>query len=249
MYLALWTEYRAEIYLWTLAGILPLILMGVWSEASKGGAFGLMPRDFVRYFLAVFVVRQLTVVWVIWDFEELVVKGTLSPLLLQPIDPGWRYALGHATERISRLPFMLVVLGVGFLLYPHAFWVPDLRHLLLGLGATLVALAVRFVMQYAVAMLSFWSERATAIEELWYLFFLFLSGMVAPLDVFPPLARRIAELTPFPHMLYLPAELLVGHDPPLTKPALVMAAWGVGAFVVYRLLWRRGLRRYSAMGA
>jgi ABC-type uncharacterized transport system permease subunit len=41
----------------------------------------------------------------------------------------------------------------------------------------------------------------------------------------------------------------MGRDPPLGKPALVMTAWGVGAFVVYRVLWHRGLRRYSAMGA
>jgi ABC-2 type transport system permease protein len=249
MYFALWTEYRAELYLWALAGILPLILMGVWSRASEGGAFVLGPVEFVRYFLAVFVVRQLTVVWVIWEFEDSVVRGTLSPLLLMPIDPGWRHALGHVTERAARLPFMLVVLGVGFLLYPEALWVPDAKHLGLGLAATAVALAVRFIMQYAVAMLCFWSERASSVEEVWYLFFLFLSGMVAPLDVFPPAVRRIAEFTPFPHMLYLPAQLLVGKDPPLGKPALVLAAWGAASFVVYRVLWHRGLRRYSAMGA
>src|SRR5690606_28773772 len=66
---ALFSEYRAELLLWSLAGVIPLIMMGVWREASATGAFPLDPTEFTRYFLAVFFVRQATIVWVIWDFE------------------------------------------------------------------------------------------------------------------------------------------------------------------------------------
>jgi hypothetical protein len=68
-------EYRAELFLWALSGSLPLILMGVWTKAAQGGQFGLSPLDFTRYFLAVFIVRQFTVVWVIWEFEKEVIEG------------------------------------------------------------------------------------------------------------------------------------------------------------------------------
>src|SRR5262245_45593339 len=97
-------EYRAEIYLWVLASALPLILLGVWSQAAQSGSFPLSPVDFIRYFISVFVVRQFTFIWVIWEFEELVVSGHLSHQLLQPISPVWRFLAGHITERIVRLP-------------------------------------------------------------------------------------------------------------------------------------------------
>src|SRR5690606_32415182 len=78
VYLAYMLEFRAEIYLWVLASVLPLILLGVWAQAAESGAYPLGRIEFIRYFLAVFVVRQLSFIWVIWEFEELVVTGKLS---------------------------------------------------------------------------------------------------------------------------------------------------------------------------
>ena len=86
VYYAYIVEYRAELLFWVLSGTFPLIFMGVWAEAAQGGQFSLTPRELVQYFLAVFLVRQLTVVWVVWEFERELVEGRLSPYLLQPIE-------------------------------------------------------------------------------------------------------------------------------------------------------------------
>jgi ABC-type uncharacterized transport system permease subunit len=69
-------EYRAELFLWALSGALPFILMGVWMQAAETGQFGLKSIDFARYFLVAFIVRQINVVWVIWEFEREVVQGS-----------------------------------------------------------------------------------------------------------------------------------------------------------------------------
>ena len=71
-------EYRAELILWALSGSLPFILMGVWNKAATQGSFGLSAIEFTRYFLASYLIRQLTVVWVIWDFEKEISEGTLA---------------------------------------------------------------------------------------------------------------------------------------------------------------------------
>jgi len=62
VYYAYMNEYRAELLLWMLSGSLPLILMGVWIKAAESGDFGLTPVMLARYFLAVFLTRQFTVV-------------------------------------------------------------------------------------------------------------------------------------------------------------------------------------------
>lgn len=59
---AYFLEYRAEVFLWALSTSLPLILMGVWTQAAQKGSFGLSAAEFARYFLCVFVVRQLSIV-------------------------------------------------------------------------------------------------------------------------------------------------------------------------------------------
>ncbi len=248
-YYAYMLEYRAELFLWALSGTLPLILMGVWTRAAQGGRFGLTPVDFVRYFLAVFLIRQFTTVWVIYEFEKQVVEGTLSPRLLQPLDPVWHHVASHLSERLARLPFALALVGLFFGLYPQAFWVPSLGNFLLFLLALVLAFALRFLIQYTFAMFAFWTERAMAIENFWFLFYLFLSGMIAPLAMFPAPLRQIALWTPFPYLINFPASILIGLPVEVGQGFLVMLGWGLLFFGLNRWLWRRGLKQYSGMGA
>lgn len=248
LYLSYMLEFRAEIYLWVLASVLPLILLGVWSRAAETGAFPLSQAEFVRYFLAVFVVRQFSFIWVIWEFEELVVTGNLSQQLLQPLNPVWRFLASHVTERVVRLPIVLAIVGAGFVLYPSALWGPRLSDAAAAAALLALAFIARFLLQYMMSMLAFWSERAASIEELWFVVHLFLSGLIAPLDVYPETVRRITELTPFPYLIYYPVNLLLGRGAPFERAALVLLGWGAFGWLLQRELWRRGLRRYSAMG-
>jgi ABC-2 type transport system permease protein len=249
VYYAYMLEYRAELLLWVLANSLPLIMMGVWSQAAAGGEFSLSALDFARYFIAVFVVRQFTIVWVIWDFEREILEGKLSPRLLQPIDPVWHHVAGHVSERLARLPFSVCLVVLFFLLYPQAFWWPSVLRLFGGCLAIILAFTLRFIIQYTFAMFAFWVERATAIEQLWFLFYLFLSGMIAPLDLFPEAVRAVVVWTPFPYLIYFPVSLLVGLPTPVAKGFMIMLMWCGLGLVVNRWLWRRGIKHYSGMGA
>lgn len=242
-------EYRTELYLWALSGVMPFFLMGLWMKASSTPGMPLDETGFARYFLAVFVVRQLTNVWVVYEFEYDVVSGRLSPYLLQPLDPVWRYLAGHVGERAARLPFIAALVALFFWIYPKALFMPQWQGLLLAMAAMAAAFALRFIMQYAFSMLAFWTERANAIEDLFFMLYLFLSGFLAPLDLFPPTLRELALLTPFPYLVYLPAQLLTGAPVDAGKGFVIMAAWAVVFWLIQRLLWFRGLRRYAAMGA
>jgi ABC-2 type transport system permease protein len=249
VYYAYMVEYRAELLLWVLSGTLPLILMGVWVQAADSGQFGLSSLEFIRYFLAVFLVRQFTVVWVIWDFEREVLEGKLSFRLLQPLDPGWHHVSTHLSERLARLPFIVILMALFFLLYPRSFWLPDPVGLGMGVVAIALAFTLRFVMQYTFAMFAFWTERATSVEQFWFLFYLFLSGYIAPLEVFPPLVRQIVLWTPFPYLIHIPASWLVGLPVDLPRSLLVSLGWITIFWLLNRWLWKRGLRQYSGMGA
>ncbi|MDJ0734418.1 MAG: ABC-2 family transporter protein [Nostocaceae cyanobacterium] len=249
VYYAYMVEYRAELILWALSNSLPIILMGVWIQAAQGGQFSLTPMDFARYFLSVFIVRQLTVVWVIWEFEREVIEGKLSPRLLQPLDPAWHHFASHIAERFARIPFAILLIGLFFLLYPQAFWLPSFGNLLLFALVVVLVFSLRFTIQYTFAIFAFWTERASAIENFWMLFYLFLSGMIAPLDVFPEPVRAIVLCTPFPYLIDFPARLLVGLPVDTIRGLLSIVGWLLVFLGINRWLWRRGLKHYSGMGA
>jgi ABC-2 type transport system permease protein len=248
-YYAYMLEYRSELLLWALSGSLPFILMGVWTEAAQDGNFGLSSVEFARYFLAVYLVRQLTVVWVIWDFEREIVDGKLSFRLLQPLDPVWHHIWSHIGERFARLPFIFGLVALFFCLYPSAVWIPSWSSLGLFTIAISFAFALQFLMQYTLAMFAFWTEKASAIQEVWFLVYLFLSGAIAPLELFPSAVRSIALWTPFPYILNFPASILTGLQVNFMRSLGVMVLWLVLFLVLNRWLWRKGLRQYSGMGA
>jgi ABC-2 type transport system permease protein len=227
-----------------LSGSLPLILMGVWQQAATQGSFELSAIQFIQYFLAV---------WVIWDFEREVVEGQLSFRLLQPIDPGWHFFASHYAERLARFPFVLGLMILFFTLYPQALWWPGLGRVLAFVIAAHLAFCLRFLAQYTVAMLAFWTERAAAVEDIWFLTYLFLSGVIAPLDVFPAQLQAIVHWTPFPYIIYFPSALLVNIEGidrgTIVQGFLAIGIWMVLFWVLNRVLWRWGLKQYSGMGA
>ena len=242
-------EYRAEIFLWALSNSLPIILMGVWIKASEGGNFDFTPQQFAQYFFSVFIVRQLTTIWVIWEFEREVLEGKLSLRLLQPLDPVWHHVARHLAEKMTRIPLIALFCGLFFLLYPEAAWIPSLSNFCLSILAIAFAFILRFAIQYTFAMLAFWTERASAVQQFWFLFYVFLSGTIAPLEVFPDTVRQIVEWTPFPYLMHFPATLLMGLPVNFFRSILIMFGWTTIFIVLNRWLWRKGLKQYSGMGA
>jgi ABC-2 type transport system permease protein len=249
VYYAQMLEYRAEILFWILSGSLPIILMGVWIQAANSGNFNLSSTEFARYFFAVFIVRQFTNIWVIWEFEKEVLQGILSFKLLQPLDPVWHYVGRHLAEKVTRFPLIIILTVLFFNLYPQAFWIPSLGQMFLGILGIMLSFSLYFLIQYTFAMFAFWTERASAIQDLWFLFYIFLSGMIAPLETFPPAVKEWVLLTPFPYGVYFPAAVLVGLPVNLGKSLLVVGGWLVIVFVINRWLWHKGLKQYSGMGA
>ena len=263
-YYALMTAYRAEIFLWAIATSLPIIMMGVWHQAAASGTFvGFTALDAARYFIAVFMVRQLTICWVIYEFEYNVVSGKLSAMLLHPVDPIWRFIAMHAGEQGSRIPFGIVLVAMCFFIMPDALWgsadqpgvwLPAWWRVLLALLACYGAFLLRFFIQYTTAIAAFWIERVSALEGINYLPYIFLSGMTVPIHLLPGPVQSLVLLTPFPYMLWFPAQLIAAPPGSITAVFVlrgfsVLAGWGVFFFIINRWMWRKGLRHYSAMGA
>mgnify|MGYP003950385061 CR=1 FL=1 len=246
---ALMLEYRAEIVLWAISGILPLFMLGIWKEADMSLALGLSNEWLTRYFVSAFIVRQFTAVWVMTSFEEDNLDGRLSPLLLQPLFPFWRYYFSHIAEQVSRLPIVILIIGFLVIALPGFAWLPSLSTLIFFLLALFLSFTVRFLLHWLFAMICFWTDKASALERLLLIPYLFLSGLVAPLEAFPPSISSFALYTPFPYILSFPANILAGSKVHLIEGFLALFLWGLLFLILGYFLWKKGVRFYSGMGA
>jgi ABC-2 type transport system permease protein len=121
----------------------------------------------------------------------------------------------------------------------------------LAAAAVVLAAAIRFLSGYATGLLAFWTTRATAVQELQWGVSLFLSGRIAPLSLLPPSVAAVAGVLWFPYMLAFPVEVLTGEvatPGALARGFAGQAVWLAAWWGAYRLVWRRGLVRYGAVG-
>ena len=75
-------EYRVEIALWAISGIIPFFMLNIWTSNNLNESVNISNVSLSRYFLCAFFVRQFSVVWVVFSFEEDCLLGRLSPYLI-----------------------------------------------------------------------------------------------------------------------------------------------------------------------
>jgi ABC-2 type transport system permease protein len=252
--IALQFAYRGAIVIWLLGLIVePIVYLVVWTTVARsqgGEVSGFTAGDFAAYFTVLMIVNQLTFTWHFFFFEWRVRNGFFSPVLLRPVHPIHNDVAENLT--FKGLTFT-VVAPVAILLVIGFGATADTQpwHVLAFLPALVLAMVLRFLIEWTLALAAFWVTRTAALNEAYFVAVLFLSGQVAPLALFPPIVQTIAYLLPFRWIISFPIETALGRLGP-TDVLLgygAQALWIGAALLLLRVTWRSGIRRYSAVGA
>jgi ABC-2 type transport system permease protein len=236
--------YRAEFIVWILTTTQPLIMLGLWTSVAREAAFrDYSSPDFVAYFLACLIVRQLTGNWVAWQISEDVRSGAMAMRLLRPIHPFLAYAASHA----AAIPFRsLIALPVAFLLLASS------GASVLTTDPVQLALAwvITFAFLFAIGALAFFLTQTMAIANLYFGLFSLFSGYLMPLDLLPRPIAAIAAWLPFRFMLSAPVELITRSQDRDHLTVLLggQAGWAAVTLAGALILWRAGVRRFEAVG-
>lgn len=243
--------YRAEFLVWVLSTTMPLIMLALWSAVAREapvGRFG--QKEFVAYFLATFIVRQLTSSWVSWQMNYEIRQGTLAMKLLRPVPPVLAFAAENVAAQPIRLIIALPVAAIGLWLVGGALLPRDVLSWLLWIAAMLGGWLITFLASFAIGSLAFFVESSVKVMQVWLTFFFVLSGYMIPIELFPRPVAILAAALPFRYQIGFPVELMTGAHGTAESVGLLAAQWGwVAALAgVAVLVWKRGLRRFAAYG-
>jgi ABC-2 type transport system permease protein len=247
-------QYRAASLIYQIAAVLgPLIYLAVWTtvaRASGGRVGGFNSGDFAAYFIVLMLVMRATSSYVMWDYEYRVRNGALSALLLRPVHPFHKDLAENATHNMMMLVVLIpAAVGLAITFQPTFRLVPWAAAAFTP--ALLLGFALRFTLEWTLALAAFWVTRVSAINQMYWLTLLFLSGEMAPLALLPEPVQYIAAVSPFRWMIGFPVELLLGRMTPgaALLGLAAQAVWLALSLALLRLVWRAGVRRYSAVGA
>jgi ABC-2 type transport system permease protein len=248
------TQYRIQSLLWLLFAIVrPVVFLAAWSAAAatQGGEIGgYTISDFAAYYVCITLVGLLTLSWNVYDFEQEIRQGKLAPKLLRPLHPLHYAVVDNLVYKINVLPALipvLIVIAVTFQAHFETRPWPSL----LAIPSIVLAAVLQFFLGWAIASFAFWTTRLHAIIRVYERLSFLFAGQIAPLSLLPGPLAVLGLVLPFGYTLWVPAEILRGGVTP--DQALVMiggqVVWLGLAWGMFVVIWRYGLRQFSAVGA
>ena len=243
--------YRAELIVWMLSTTMPLIMLALWSAVARDGPVGRFgQKDFVAYFLATFIVRQLTGAWAAWQMNYEIRHGTLAMRLLRPIHPMIAFAVENLAAQPLRLVIALPVAGIGLALVGSAVVPHDPVLWALWPAALLGGWLITFLASFAIGCVAFYTESSIMVMDVWMTLFYVFSGYLLPVELFPPFVRQVVDWLPFRYQIGLPVEIMTSAHGREAALVLLAQQWAYVAVLLAAavVLWRRGIARFAAYG-
>lgn len=244
--------YRAELFVWVLATTMPLVMLVLFAAVAHDAPVGRYGEvDFIAYFLATFLVRQLTGSWAAWQISIDIREGNLATKLLRPIHPLLVYGLEGLASIPLRLALAMPVATVAIIWFAGDRLTRDPGMWLVWAISVFGAWLITLFINFAVGCLAFFIDSSSRVMDVYLALYFVGSGYLVPIDLFPAPLQRVVDVLPFRYQIGLPVELMTNRYTSIGQvlPSLAAQwAWVAVTFLSVILAWRSGIRRFGAFG-
>jgi ABC-2 type transport system permease protein len=249
--------YRGDFLFGTILRFLPLVTtILLWRAIYEGSGqtelAGFHYREMIAYLLLTHISRIFSsmpglAAGIARDVRE----GTLKRYLIQPIDMigyllSYRIAHKCAYITMSFVPYFLLFLICNR--YFDGF--PDALTMVAYAVSLVLSFLVGFFFEVSVGMVGFWFLEVTSLLYIVMTLNFFISGHMLPLDLLPKAWAIFLKALPFQYMAYFPAVVFLrkvrGQE--LVLHLFLELFWALFFLILARVLFRLGLKRYSAFG-
>ena len=252
--------YRGDFAFATFVRFLPIItqiclwgaIFGVGSDETEQRLNGYTYREMVAYYLLTMIGRAFSSMpGLSRDISKEIRDGSLKRYLTQPVDLQVFYFWSRVSHKlvyymVATIPFAILfwLCGSFFTHTPTAIeWVGVVISLL-------QAFLIGFLLDNLIGLAAFWLLEVGAISFIFMMLTYFLSGHMLPLDWLPGILGQIVTYLPFQYLAYVPAAIMLGKFTPgiLVGHLATASAWILTLWLLNRVVYRMGLRRYGAYG-
>jgi ABC-2 type transport system permease protein len=229
-----------------------LLWKAIYDGAGGKSLAGFSYREMIAYLLLTNISRMFSSMpglagGIARDIRE----GTLKRYLLQPVD-----LIGYLLS--YRVAHKLAYIITSFLPYALLFFVcrnffdgfPDAPTMLAYAVSLVLGFLVGFFFEASVGMVGFWFLEVTSLLYIVMTLNFFISGHMLPLDLLPQPWSGLLKVLPFQYMAYFPAVIFLGKIRGMTLVYYLLGEifWILFFMGLARVMYRLGLRRYSAYG-
>lgn len=246
--------YRLNFVLWRVRVVIRLLVTYFlwWAIfAGRGEFFGYSQAMILTYILLSNLVSNITLGTTTFDIGTIINQGNLSNFLIRPLS-FLRYFIARDTgDKLINIAFALVeTLILFFILRPPIFIQLNPLILLLVFLAIVMGTILFFFFSVILGYLGFWTPDVWGPRFISFVITEFFAGGLFPIDILPKPLYVLSQSLPFSYFIYFPLKLYLGQ---LSLASIIQGFtvgcfWMFGFYFVAQVLWRRGLRMYTAQG-
>ena len=246
-------QYRLNFLMGRVRSIILLLtLYFLWTTVFRGSSefFGFTREQIVTYVLVGNFFYSLIFAHSDNDIADAIASGKLSSFLVRPINYLFYWFVRRLASRLMYLLMTILETGVFILLVLPGLQFPTPHNFLLALVSVILAILLFTFLDFSAGMLSFWTLRAYGPRFALRMLMDFTSGRIFPLNILPQTIFTVLNILPFSFLIFFPLNLFQGRlgSLEIIYGFTMQIFWVASSFLLMRLLWQRGLRRYEAVG-
>ena len=253
--------YRGDFMIGTLMRFLPTLTQiflwwAIYETLTEKTIEGYRYGDMVAYFLMVTIARAFSSMpGLTSGIANQIRSGEIKKFLIQPVDMQGCLLMQRIAHKlvyylIATLPFALVFWLCGDFFLDG--W-PRAEVLGVFFASLLLSFMLGFFLECTIGMIGFWFLEVTSLTFIYMLMNFLLSGHMFPLELLPESPvnfRLLVDFLPFKYLAWFPAAVFLNKvdSAEMYRGLCIEAGWVVFFIITSRVMWVRGIRRYSGYG-
>lgn len=247
-------EHRLRSFIWFLVPVtnmLPMMLF--WTLAAKTNpVINWSVKSLNSYYLMLIIaIAMLTSHIEEGVAEEDIKQGELVRYLLKPFSYYWIKFFEELPYRVLQGAYGIILFIFLSIFFTNFFQLNlTFNIVFFGLISSILAFFISFSLKMIVGYSAFWITDSRAIAQTIYIITIIFAGQVIPLDLFPGQLKEIVKLMPFASMIYYPVIIFLGKTNLIesSKIIVIQFFWLIFFAFVERLIWKKGLKEFVAIG-
>lgn len=251
-----WAAYRSHMVVSVFVGpVFFLTQMFIWKAvySTKTTLSGLTLEQMLTYYGISAVIGYLTYDSADWNLQMLIRTGKFLTFMLRPLSHCYFALCQKIGHRI--LAFLIEFVPI-FLIF---FFLFRIELIPAQPGWAILSICLSFILvfltNYCIGITAFWLTKTEGIRRAFLVARDISAGSFIPLTFFPEAFQKVLFFLPFQFITYVPIRVFIGSYElagiSLTIPVIVGVQFlaTLVMFVVYKILWYFGIKRFTGVGA
>jgi ABC-2 type transport system permease protein len=249
-------EYRIGFFISLVSAAIPIFIqtffwLSVYRYSSNPVIFGYTFSQIMNYTILAQLVSSFVKTGFEREINDDIKNGGLNKFIVKPIGYFVHKLFCFMGKKFVNFVLISILIAISiFLLMISVGTTISFISVLYFVFSLIFALILNFMIFFCVSTLSFWLSEIGYLYEAVRIIIITLSGGIFPLDIFGLKIHKILSYLPFKYTINFPVELLnnkiTGFQ--VITGFMIQILWIAFFIFSSNILWKTGLKRYTAVG-